>query len=386
MSLSHLLRCLFVSVVLLLIAGCASRDVSDDDVAAAPDASEYAPEPDEEDDVTTAHSGVRFVDVAETYVSAATPDHNVDSPASWRTPDGATWVLASAKATDQVLVYDGDTGILLRSAGRSGAGPGEFSRPNGVFVIDDLLFVVERDNRRVQVLRLPELASLGSFGAQELQKPYGLWLHRSSEGYEVLVSDAYMSEQDEDAPPPLAELGRRFKRYAVRVEADALHATLLGAFGDVDTAGAIRIPESIWGDEAQARLMIAEEDQSIGTRLRVYGFDHRYAGRDVGAGLFHAQAEGLSLWRCDDGSGYWIATDQYKDRSVFHLFDRRSFEHLGAFAGRVTANTDGVWLQQAPTRAFPAGVFYAIHDDQALAAFDWRDVAKALKLRESCGR
>lgn len=384
MSLPHALRSTLVSVAMLLLAGCAAHEVPDGEAAATPAASEYAPEPDEADDVTTAQSGVKFVDVAETFVSAATPDHNVDSPASWRAPDGATWVLASAKATDQVLVYDGDTGVLLRSVGSSGAGAGQFNRPNGVFVVDDLLFVVERDNRRVQVLRLPELSSLGSFGAQELQKPYGVWLRKMGEGFEVLVSDAYMSEENEDLPPPLAELGRRFKRYRVRIDGTTLDAMSLGTFGNTDAAGAIRIPESIWGDETNSRLLISEEDQSLGTRLRVYGFDYQYAGEDVGAGLFKAQAEGLALWQCADGSGYWIATDQYKDRSVFHLFDRRSLQHLGAFAGRVTANTDGVWLQQTATRAFPQGVFYAMHDDQALAAFDWRHVAKALSLRETC--
>ncbi len=28
------------------------------------------------------------------------------------------------------------------------------------------------------------------------------------------------------------------------------------------------------------------------------------------------------------------------------------------------------------------GVFYALHDDQAVAAFDWRDIAKALRLKD----
>lgn len=350
----------------------------------AVDASEYAPEPDEEDDVTTIESGVKYALVRETYVSALTPEHNVDSPASWRAPDGATWVLASGKATDQILIYDGDDGRLLRAVGGPGEGAGQFSRPNGVFVIDDLLFVVERDNRRVQVLRLPSMKSLGSFGANGLQKPYGLWARRFGEGFEVIVSDAYMSEADDDAAPPLAELGRRFKRYAINVASGALAVEASSVFGETTEAGGIRIPESVWGDEANARLMLAEEDQSQGTRLRVYGLNGRYEGRDLGADLFKAQAEGLALWQCDDGSGYWIATDQYKDRSVFHLFDRQSLQHLGAFAGNITANTDGVWLQQGATRAFPQGVFYAVHDDQALAAFDWRDVAKSLKVRESC--
>lgn len=364
-----------------LLAACAS---SPETVESTPSADEYAPEPDQEDDVTTAESGVRFATVPEAFVTATTPDENVDSPASWRAPDGTTWLIATAKATDRLVVYDGDTGATRRTVGGPGSGAGEFNRPNGIFVADDLVFVVERDNRRVQVLRLPGFESLGSFGQAELQKPYGLWLQRRDDAYEVLVSDAYMSESDEDAAPPVAELNRRFKRYRVRDAGSAIGSELLGVFGDTDAAGAIRIPESIWGDAQNARLLIAEEDQGDGTRLKLYGMDLRYAGRDLGAGLFRAQAEGMALWTCADGSGYWIATDQYKDRSVFHVFDRLTLEHRGAFAGNRTANTDGVWLQQAATRAFADGVFYAVDDDQAVSAFDWRAIARALSLRTSC--
>src|SRR5690606_37178919 len=112
-----------------------------------------------------------------------------------------------------------------------------------------------------------------------------------------------------------------------------LQARAEGAFGDVGEAGAIRIPESIWGDPANGRLLIAEEDVATGTAIRDYAIDGRFRGRTVGLGLFEAQAEGIAMWQCADGSGYWIATDQFKDRSLFHVFDRRTLEHVGAFAG-----------------------------------------------------
>ncbi|MCB1640523.1 MAG: phytase, partial [Xanthomonadales bacterium] len=344
-----------------LLAACAS--------APQPEA-QFEPDAQDIDPLTTDFD-VRFHTVPEAFVSALTPADNVDSPAAWRAPDGRTWVLATGKGTDQILVYDGDNGALLRRIGGPGSGAGQLDRPNGIFVHEDLALVVERDNHRVQAFRLPELVPLGSFGSEQLRQPYGLWLHGLTDGaLEVIVSDAWMDPADEDRLPPLSQLDQRFRRFQVTVGPDGLAVSDQGSFGATDAAGAIRVPESLWGDVANDRLLIAEEDVATGTRLRDYGLSDRRYRRDIGADRFHAQAEGIALWQCADGSGYWIATDQYKDRSVFHLFDRQSLAHIGAFAGSTTANTDGVWLHQSGSERFPNGVFYAVHDDQALSAFD----------------
>ncbi len=346
-------------------------------------------EADEKDDVVlAATSGVKYQVIPEAFLSSSTPEANVDSPASWQGPDGETLVFASAKASDEILIYNGDTGELLRKFGEPGAALGQLSRPNGVFVVDNLLFVVERDNHRVQVFGLPEMKPIGFFGQRELIAPYGLWVRKIRAYYEVMVSDGYMAGEDKHGDgiiPPPAQLNERFKRYLVGAFENEVQANRLDSFGSTDPKGAIKVPESLWGDEIFGRMLIAEEEKSSGTRLKEYSLaDFSYTGRDVGAELFKAQAEGIALWHCRDGSGYWIAADQFKDHTVFHIFERTSLEHLGAFAGNTTGNTDGVWLNQSPTKAFPAGVFYAVHDDQALAAFDWRDIAKAFGLTEIC--
>jgi 3-phytase len=362
--------------LLLLLSACAMAPVADRE-----------PDEAEDHDPMLAEAGIPHVTVAETFVTAATPADNIDSPASWLAPDGRRWLLATAKATDLVVVYDGATGERLRAVGGPGSGVGQLQRPNGIAVVDDpvagrghaLALVVERDNDRVQAFSLPSLASVAVFGAAELEQPYGLWVRPVDGGLEVIVSDNYMSPQNDDLPPPDAELGHRFKRYLLAHGGDGWSGRLLGTFGETGD-GAIRIAESVFGDVDNDRLLLAEEDVDSGTRLREYGLDGRYRGRDIGTGLFMAQAEGMALARCDDGGGYWIATDQFKDRSLFHLFDRDTLEHVGAFTGNRTANTDGVWLDQEGDARFPEGVFYAVDDDQAVAAFDWRDIARALNL------
>lgn len=359
----------------LLLSACTT-----DRVAREPD--ETGAEP------LLASANVPHQAIREAFLTARTPKENVDSPASWVAPDGRVLLLATSKKTSRLMIYDGDTGAELRRYGSPGAKPGQFLRPNGIAIHGDTVFVVERDNHRVQVLRLPDLEPLGSFGDAELKQPYGLWVRdRGNGAVEVLVSDAYMAGEDangDEIPPPLAELNGRYKRYQVQLRGAALDIQYLGAFGDTSEAGAIRVPESLWGDVAHDRLLIAEEDLKTGTAVREYDLAGRYRGRTLGLGLFKAQAEGIALWTCPDGSGYWIATDQFKDRSLFHVFDRKTLAHLGAFSGETVGNTDGVWLQQGATRRFPAGVFYAVHDDMGVGAFDWRDIAKALSLRESC--
>ncbi|MFT4256085.1 MAG: phytase [Pseudoxanthomonas sp.] len=327
-------------------------------------------------------STIPHVVVAEAWVAQPAPQDNVDSPASWL-QDGKLQVVATAKSTDQLLIYDGDTWQRLRTVGSSGARPGQLNRPNGIATADDkYAFVVERDNHRVQVFALPDFKPLAVFGENELKKPYGLWLRKRGDAYEVIVSDAYDLGEDDngnDILPPLAQLDRRFQRYEVKPGA-AWAARHLGSFGDTTAAGAIRVPESLFGDADNDRLLIAEEDIATGTRLREYTLQGRYAGRDVGAANYKAQAEGIALMRCKDGSGWWVASDQFDDRTVFHLFDRKTLEHAGSFVGNVTGLTDGVWLDERGDARFPQGVFYASHWDVAVAAFDWRDIAKALKL------
>src|SRR5690606_15258388 len=124
-----------------------------------------------------------------------------------------------------------------------------------------------------------------------------------------------------------------------------------------------------------------------GLVIKVYDLDGRFTGKQIGKGIFEAQAEGIALYACDDGSGYWLSTDQADDRTVYHVFDRQSLQHAGAFMGETTANTDGVWLATGGVPGFEGGACIAVHDDQAASAFDWLDIVTALELTtcSTCG-
>jgi len=334
--------------------------------------------------------GASVPTLAERYITAAAPALNIDSVATHSGTDGATWLFATAKEGHVIRVFDAATGVVVRDIGAAGSEPGQFSRPNGVIARDGLLVIVERDNRRVQVLGIPALTTLAVFGAEELVKPYGGYLEPlGADRYQLFVTDNY--ETADEQVPPESELGRRVHVWQLGVQRDAaglpvaVTAAHTRTFGETAGPGVLRIVESIWGDPAHDRLLIAEEDPAGGIVLKGYTFAGRFNDEIVGAGIFRTQPEGIALYECAGGDGYWITTDQDLGRNVFHLFDRVSLVHVGAFQGAVTRNTDGIWLEQAPLPGFPDGAFFAVHDDQAVAAFDWREIETALGLPPQCG-
>lgn len=324
--------------------------------------------------------------VPEAWVSVVVPGEELDSIAAWTAPGGATWLMASGKSGHRLSVFDGDSGDLLRTVGSQGKRPGEFTRPNGLAVSGDLLFVVERDAPRVQLLSLPDFAPQGTFGADELRAPYGIWLHQvAPRELEVLVTDSFMYGARHDVLPPAEELAQRVRRYRLRFDQEGhVDATYAGSFGETSGPARLNFVESIAGDPAHGRLLVAEEDRSSPSNLHVYGFDGRWTGRSLPEDTFAGEAEGVVLWACGNHTGYWLAVDQQAPLTSFHLFDRQSLAPVGSFQGRVTANTDGIALHVTGTPRFPGGTLYAVHDDRAISAFDLRDVVAALGLDRAC--
>lgn len=324
--------------------------------------------------------------VPEAYVSAESPGDELDSLAAWRHPDGRTWLIATAKSSHQLVVFDADTGERLRAIGGKGTEPGQFKRPNGIAILGDRLFVAERDNRRIQVLSLPDFRPLATFGDSELRAPYGLWLNPDADGRgaDAYVTDSFMYGERFDQLPPLAELDQRVRRYRLAFSADGgVRAESRGSFGDTSEHGALRIVESIAGDPAHDRLLIADEYHPKST-LREYTLAGKPTGRQLPEDTFSFEAEGVALWACGPRRGYWVSVDQLAPLTVFHVFERRTLRRVGSITGRTVATTDGIALRDEGNARFPSGALYAVHADKSVAAFDLRDVIAALKLDRRC--
>ena len=307
---------------------------------------------------------------------------NIDSPAVWHGPGGEHWVLSTAKATDVLVVNDASTGAFVRRLGASGTGRGQLQRPNGIAIAGNLAFVVERDNHRVQVFRLPGFESLGTFAEKDLRLPYGIALYAEApDRFMVYVTDNY--EMPDESVPPDSLLGERVRQYRVTVTGAGLRAEPIRAFGDTSGPGVLKVVESIAVDLPNQRLLIAEELET-GSHIKVYTPEGKFTGQILGEGLFPHQAEGIILYACGDTAGYWVATDQGMTANTFHVFDRTTLHHVGSFRGDSTLNTDGIALTQRGFGSFPSGAFYAVHNDGNVAAFSWAAIAGALGLRKDC--
>ncbi|TMN17573.1 phytase [Pseudoxanthomonas sp. X-1] len=351
----------------LLLVGCTSLPRSEP--APMPPAVVQAPAPD--------------AVVAEAWLSAPLPQAELDSLAVWPTEDGGAWVIATAKASNQLVVFDADSGERLRTVGGPGEGPGQFGRPNGIAVWGDTVFVAERDNHRVQALSLPDFRTRGFIGADTLRLPYGLWLRETApDVLELLVTDSFMADFRSGQLPPREQMDQRVRRFEVELQPDgSLQARAAGSFGDTGQAGMLRMVESIAGDPAHDRLLIADEDRRVGSTLRDYTLEGRFRGDSLP--VFLADAEGVALWDCELDDGWWIAADQLTP-TLFRVYRRDTLAPVGTFTGKVVAQTDGVALFAAGTARFPDGALFAQHDNQSIAAFDLREIARALHLRGGC--
>lgn len=314
--------------------------------------------------------------ISEVFQTERDEPANIDSPAIWHGPDGEHWLIATAKDADALYIADAASGEKIKIFGVSGNKKGQLKYPNGISVFDDYLYVVERDNRRVQVFSLPGLSSLGFISDSLLEKPYGIYIYQDSlKTNHLYVTDNYTADFNN-----LLSLNRRIHHYTFSIETERLQFKLESLLGDTTESGALYVVESIYGDPQNGVLLLAEEDTSR-SAVKVYNLAGKYTGKSFGQDLFKRQVEGITLYTSENNKGYWIVTDQSDTANTFNIFNRIDFSFLGSFSGPKTTNTDGVWLTSKTFGPFKKGAFYAVHDDGNVSAFDWDEISDKLNLQ-----
>lgn len=316
----------------------------------------------------------------------------IDSVAVWMPPAGVqspALLFATAKKGDAIRVYDAGNGTPLGSIGRKGSGFSELKRPNGVAVFGDRLYVVERDNHRVQVFALPSRQCVGVFGGDDLIKPYGIAIAPADDApgqLAVYVTDDY--DVDDRMAAGGAEFTHRVKLYHVNAEGRTLQARLVRAFGERSGEGVLHKVESIAIDAARKRLLLCDE---IDECLKLYTLGGDFSGEVWGKGIYENDAEGIALVRAEDlpvsatvalgppgGGGWIIASDQGLAQTKLRVFDLAGKHYGFVVAEPALANTDGLTLVSGAGAPLAGGALYCVHDDRRVQAYRLADVFAAL--------
>jgi hypothetical protein len=102
--------------------------------------------------------------------------------------------------------------------------------------------------------------------------------------------------------------------------------------------------------------------------------------------VFTDDAEGTLIYVCpshggaDVGCGFVLVADQRSAQTDFEIFDRESWQHLGALRVAGVNYTDGVASTQIALPGFPMGVFASVDWDRAVYGVGWDVVLDATGL------
>ncbi|MFH0898033.1 MAG: hypothetical protein V1855_00455, partial [bacterium] len=205
------------------------------------------------------------VSIAETFLTEENKANNIDSVAVWHN-NNDHWLIATTKSTHKLFVYDACTGKEIKNIGTFGKGQNQFARPNGIGIIDDLVFVVERDNHRVQAFKLPHFECLGCFAEEKLRHPYGIAIYKKNPTtYHLYITDNFNITDNDSS-------NKRVHLYNVVHDNNHITENLVETFGKCSGKDALQKVESILADPEHNRLFIADESKHCIKIFDINGF------------------------------------------------------------------------------------------------------------------
>ncbi len=327
--------------------------------------------------------------IRETWASDPAYTSRLDSVTSCRLRDRRVLLFASSIAGNRIDIYDAATGSLVTSYGSKGDKPGQFNRPNGVAAVRFserdadtgetidrwAITVVERDNARVQSFWPEGHRFAGIFAAGELKRPLGCAVAYASDGPHLFLTE---SKSGPDSVVREYRLNLRDNRI--------IEGTLVRAFGDATGTGAVLKAESLTVDEPLGHVLVCDEE-STRRNVKVYDLNGKFTGKTFGDGIVTGDPEGIAVYLQPEGGGFIVLTDQRKDLTVWHLFDRRDYKLLGSFTGEpVVANTDGICLITDRFGPFQKGAMFAVHADQCLKSYPLAEIIRVAPAANSASQ
>jgi 3-phytase len=237
--------------------------------------------------------------------SKCIPADNIDSIAVWNNK-----VFVTAKSTHMIHIYNKENPDIIKKFGSFGSNPNQLNRPNGIFVKDDYLFVVERDNKRLQIFNLPSLKSVKIITG--FTKPYGIWVEKVNSIYQVYITDdgnkaIYKVILDEKLQTSKTILFHKFN-YSIKLE-------------------------SILVDSMYKHVILSDEKKH---RIIILNMDGQFK-KIIASDIFKGEPEGIALYK-----DHYIFTDQGKKYNYYHFITRNDHTYTKSLVIPTVTNTDGI--------------------------------------------
>lgn len=249
---------------------------------------------------------------------------NLDSITHWNND-----ILVTSKDTHSVLCYDKDTGKFKYNIGKKGYDYDKFNRPNGITIIGDYLFVIERDNKRCQIFDMKQKKSIAFFGFKILKKPYGITGLIHKDQYILFITDD--------------ELDTIFK-FNLKIYNNEIKKIKSSIFMELSGTSL----ESILIDNNNQRLLVANEKNK---KIKI--FDYNGILIHEITDIFEGDPEGITMT-----DNNYIFTDQTDNDTYFHIYDKKSIKYQYSYNNSLVTNTDGIH--------YDGEYLYAIDDDCSL--------------------
>jgi 3-phytase len=311
----------------------------------------------------------------------------VTQPVAHDADDVSLWINPADPARSLIVGTDKDTNgalYVFDLAGRIVRTVPGLRRPNNVDIVSglslggrtvDIAVTTEREQQRLRIFRLPEMAPLDQgglvvFGGDRTREPMGVALYKRPRDGAIFAFvsgksgplegylEQYRLEGDSAGEVKISRV-RAFGRYSGKqeIEAIAVDAALGYVYYSDETAG--------------VRKYHADPDAPEASRELAF----------FGTAGFAADHEGISIYPTGKHTGYLIVSNQQAD--TFRLFPReglagRPHEHpLVASVRLSTRDSDGSEVTDAVLPGFPGGLFVAMSNDRTFQLYAWDDIARA---------
>ena len=294
------------------------------------------------------------------WISECHPMFNIDSLATW-TNEKKELIFVTSKNNNDVMIMDRKDGRELARFGNTGNQLGEFKRPNGITIIDNLIIVLERENHRIQIFGLPKLDLIGTFGNDILVNPYGICSLRLIDINNIARYSLFVTDDQK----------KTVFNFIIGMKNNKL--MFVKYYPLIENNKPVRLEriESLCPDIKYNRLLVADE---ISKNIKIYNLQGEYI-ETIGDNIFIGEPEGMALVKTDPNNGIYITTDQLQNDNKFHLWNRQDLKYLGYFSNKNIQNTDGICVSQ---QDYNCGSFYAVHNDCAIARINLKDILEGL--------